>query len=81
MLTMGLTLTMQDFKVVARRPWDFLVGVVAQFVIMPGVAYLLVKVWHLEPALALGILLVGCCPVAFRATSCRIFVMAMWLSR
>lgn len=81
MLTMGLTLTMQDFKVVAWRPWDFLVGVVAQFVIMPGVAYLLVKVWHLEPALALGILLVGCCPVAFRATSCRIFVMAMWLSR
>ena len=62
MLTMGLTLTTQDFKVVLQRPWDFLVGAVAQFVIMPGVAYLLVHVWHLEPALALGILLVGCCP-------------------
>ena len=62
MLTMGLTLTTQDFKVVLQRPWDFLVGAVAQFVIMPGVAYLLVYVWHLEPALALGILLVGCCP-------------------
>ena len=40
MLTMGLTLTTQDFKVVLQRPWDFLVGAVAQFVIMPGVAYL-----------------------------------------
>jgi bile acid:Na+ symporter, BASS family len=29
---------------------------------MPGVAYTLVHVWHLDPALALGILLVGCCP-------------------
>lgn len=62
MLTMGLTLTTQDFKIVAQRPMDIFVGAVAQFLIMPGVAYLLVHVWHLEPALALGILLVGCCP-------------------
>ena len=56
------TLTTQDFKIVAQRPMDIFVGAVAQFLIMPGVAYLLVNVWHLEPALALGILLVGCCP-------------------
>ncbi len=62
MLTMGLTLTTQDFKIVLQRPLDIFVGAVAQFVIMPGVAWLLVHVWHLEPALALGILLVGCCP-------------------
>lgn len=62
MLTMGLTLTTRDFKIVAQRPMDIFVGAVAQFLIMPGVAYLLVNVWHLEPALALGILLVGCCP-------------------
>lgn len=62
MLTMGLTLTTQDFKIVAQRPMDIFVGAVAQFLIMPGVAFLLVNVWHLEPALALGILLVGCCP-------------------
>lgn len=62
MLTMGLTLTTRDFKIVAQRPMDIFVGAVAQFLIMPGVAYLLVHVWHLEPALALGILLVGCCP-------------------
>lgn len=62
MLTMGLTLTTEDFLVVARRPWDIFIGACAQFLIMPGVAWLLVKLFHLEPALALGILLVGCCP-------------------
>lgn len=62
MLTMGLTLTSEDFKVLAKRPWDIFVGACAQFVIMPGIAYLLVHVWHLDAALALGILLVGCCP-------------------
>lgn len=62
MLTMGLTLTTNDFKILAHRPMDIFIGACAQFIIMPGVAYLLVHVWHLEPALALGILLVGCCP-------------------
>ncbi|EFI71824.1 MULTISPECIES: bile acid:sodium symporter family protein [Segatella] len=62
MLTMGLTLSTNDFKVLAKRPLDIFVGACAQFIIMPGIAYLLVRVWRLEPALALGILLVGCCP-------------------
>lgn len=62
MLTMGLTLTTGDFKILARRPFDILIGACAQFVIMPGMAYLLVRVFRLEPALAVGILLVGCCP-------------------
>ncbi len=62
MLTMGLTLTTEDFKILARRPLDIFIGACAQFIIMPGVAYLLVHVWHLDPALALGILLVGACP-------------------
>ena len=62
MLTMGLTLTTNDFKILAQRPLDVFIGACAQFIIMPGVAYTLVHVWHLDPALALGILLVGCCP-------------------
>ena len=62
MLTMGLTLTTQDFRVLAQRPLDILIGACAQFFVMPCVAYLLVHVFRLEPALALGILLVGCCP-------------------
>lgn len=62
MLTMGLTLTAGDFRILARRPFDILIGACAQFIIMPCVAWLLVRVFRLEPALALGILLVGCCP-------------------
>lgn len=62
MLTMGLTLTTQDFRILLQRPLDILIGACAQFFIMPCVAWLLVRVFHLEPALALGILLVGCCP-------------------
>ena len=62
MLTMGLTLTTHDFRILLHRPIDILIGALAQFFIMPCVAYLLVGVFHLEPALALGILLVGCCP-------------------
>ena len=62
MLTMGLTLTTDDFRILARRPFDILIGACAQFFIMPCVAYLLVHIFKLEPALALGILLVGCCP-------------------
>ena len=62
MLTMGLTLTPNDFKILAKRPFDIFIGACAQFVIMPVVAYVLVHAFHLEPALAIGILLVGCCP-------------------
>lgn len=62
MLTMGLTLTTRDFRLLVRRPLDILIGACAQFVIMPAVAWLLVGVFRLDPALSLGILLVGCCP-------------------
>ena len=62
MLTMGLTLTTKDFRILAHRPLDIFIGACAQFLIMPCVAYLLVHVFRMEPTLALGILLVGCCP-------------------
>lgn len=62
MFCMGLTLTAPDFALVARRPWPVLVGVVAQFVVMPAIAIVLVKVFNLHPALAVGVILVGCAP-------------------
>lgn len=62
MLTMGLTLSTQDFKILAQRPLDICIGACAQFFIMPCLAYTLTKVFGLEPALAIGILLVGSCP-------------------
>ena len=62
MLTMGLTLSTEDFRILFRRPLDILIGAAAQFIIMPGIAYTLVHVFHLSAPLAIGILLVGCCP-------------------
>lgn len=62
MLTMGLTLSTNDFRILLHRPLDILIGACAQFFIMPCLAYTLVTVFHVEPAIAIGILLVGCCP-------------------
>lgn len=62
MFGMGLTLTWKDFSEVGKRPGQVLLGVVAQFAIMPLVAWLLTKIFHLDPMLALGVVLVGCCP-------------------
>lgn len=62
MLGMGMTLRGSDFAIVAKRPWALAVGVVAQYVIMPGVAWLITVVLRLDPMLAIGVILVGCCP-------------------
>ena len=62
MFGMGLTLKAEDFKVVFSRPKDVLVGCLAQFTVMPLLAFALTKIFRLEPALSIGVILVGCCP-------------------
>jgi BASS family bile acid:Na+ symporter len=62
MFGMGLTLNPDDFRVVFSRPKDVLTGCLAQFTIMPLLAWLLTKAFSLPPDLALGVILVGCCP-------------------
>ena len=62
MFGMGLTLNLMDFKIVFSRPKDVLIGCLAQFTIMPLVAWALAKLFSLDEALALGVVLVGCCP-------------------
>jgi len=62
MFGMGLTLHLDDFKVVFSRPKDVTIGCLAQFTIMPLLAYGLAKAFALEESLALGVVLVGCCP-------------------
>jgi len=62
MLTMGLTLTTNDMKILVSRPLDLLIGAAAQFGLMPLIAWSLVHIFHLDTALAIGIILVGCCP-------------------
>ncbi len=62
MFGMGLTLNLQDFKIVFSRPKDILLGCLAQFTVMPLLAWALAKLFQLDEALALGVVLVGCCP-------------------
>ncbi|WP_119685878.1 bile acid:sodium symporter family protein [Acinetobacter pittii] len=62
MLGMGMTMTVDDFKGVLQSPKAVLIGVVAQFVVMPGLAYILCKLFNLPPEIAVGVILVGCCP-------------------
>ncbi len=62
MFGMGLTLQPDDFKVVFSRPKDVIIGCIAQFTIMPLLAFGLTKLFHLSPELAVGVILVGTCP-------------------
>lgn len=62
MFGMGLTLNLQDFKIVFSRPKDVIIGCLAQFTIMPLLAWGLVRTFQLDEALALGVVLVGCSP-------------------
>lgn len=59
---MGLTLTLDDFKRILTQPLMVVVGTVAHFVIMPSVAVLLCWIFRLDGPLAVGVILVGCCP-------------------
>ncbi|WP_129662300.1 bile acid:sodium symporter family protein [Rothia uropygialis] len=62
MFGMGLTLTGPDFALVAKKPIPVIIGVVAQFVIMPLLGFVISWALQLPPALAVGVILVGCCP-------------------
>lgn len=62
MFGMGLTLRPEDFKVVFSRPKDVVIGCLAQFTVMPLLAFALTKVFHLPAELAIGVILVGTCP-------------------
>ena len=57
MFGMGLTLKPSDFTDVFKRPRDVIIGAVAQFTLMPFLAFLLTKVFRLSPELAIGVIL------------------------
>ncbi|MEI0580085.1 bile acid:sodium symporter family protein [Brachyspira pilosicoli] len=62
MFCMGITLKIEDFKVLFTRPKDIAIGAIAQFTIMPLLAFLLSLAFRLPPELAIGVILVGTCP-------------------
>ncbi|MBD8653831.1 bile acid:sodium symporter family protein [Rhizobium sp. CFBP 13726] len=62
MFGMGLTLSVDDFREVVKRPVDVGIGVFCQFLIMPLLAVLLTQIIPMSPEVAAGVILVGCCP-------------------
>ncbi|GIN93929.1 putative sodium-dependent transporter YocS [Siminovitchia terrae] len=62
MFGMGMTLSVDDFKEVLKHPKKVAIGVLAQFTIMPLIAFGLAVGFKLPPEVAAGVILVGCCP-------------------
>lgn len=62
MFCMGITLTPPDFTRIAKRPWTVLLGLVAHYVVMPLAGWTIAHLLGLSPALAVGVILLGCAP-------------------
>lgn len=62
MLGMGASLTFKDFRIAFRKPQGILVGLLAQYGIMPALGYVMAVSLGMPPALAIGLILMGCMP-------------------
>jgi BASS family bile acid:Na+ symporter len=62
MLGMGASLTFKDFRIAFRKPQGILVGLLCQYGVMPFLGYLLAVALGFAPALAIGLILMGCMP-------------------
>ena len=62
MLGLGLGLTIQDFTRVAKQPKDFLVGLICQLILLPIIAFILIKIFNTPMELALGVMIIAAAP-------------------
>ncbi|WP_082605483.1 bile acid:sodium symporter family protein [Curvibacter sp. PAE-UM] len=62
MFGIALDTRVEDFKRVAKMPWAMAVGIAAQFIVLPAVTYVLTLLLGVGPSIALGMILVACCP-------------------
>ena len=80
MLSMGMTLSAQDFKILLSRPFDIFIGACVQYTFMPLIAYAMVKFFDLPTGVAIGLLLVGTCPGGVSSNIMSYLANGMWLS-
>ena len=62
MLGLGLGLTVQDFTRVIKQPKDFFVGLICQLIVLPIIAFVLIKVFNTPLELALGVMIIAAAP-------------------
>jgi bile acid:Na+ symporter, BASS family len=61
MFGMGTQMSLRDFAGVVQSPRGVLVGVLCRFTIMPLVGFALIKIFHFQPEIAAGVILIGSC--------------------
>lgn len=62
MFSVGLELTVADFKRVIVQPRDFMVGALSQIFLLPMIAFGILSVWPMDPVLAVGVMIIAACP-------------------
>ena len=62
MFVLGLGLTGADFLRVVKQPRDFFVGSFSQIILLPIIAFLLLKIWPIAPELAIGVMIIAAAP-------------------
>ena len=62
MFSLGLGLKLRDFTRVLRSPKDFVVGFLCQVVLLPIIAFILIKIITLPPEIALGVMVIAAAP-------------------
>ena len=62
MFVLGLGLTVSDFLRVVKQPRDFIVGSFSQIIILPVIAFILIKIWPIAPELAIGVMIIAAAP-------------------
>ena len=62
MFALGLGLTGADFLRVLKQPKDFLVGAISQIILLPIIAFILIKIWPISPELAIGVMIIAAAP-------------------
>lgn len=62
MFALGLSLTGADFLRVLKQPKDFLVGAISQIILLPIIAFILIKIWPISPELAIGVMIIASAP-------------------
>lgn len=62
MFGIALDTAPSDFRVVARHPKPFVIAILAQLLLLPAVTFVLTLILPVTPSMALGMILVACCP-------------------
>tara|TARA_B100000686_G_scaffold90118_1_gene96790 strand:- start:122 stop:970 length:849 start_codon:yes stop_codon:yes gene_type:complete len=62
MFALGLGLTGADFLRVLKQPKDFFIGAISQIILLPVVAFILIKIWSISPELAIGVMIIAAAP-------------------